>query len=171
MSFFLVKTFLHISARILRIAIFCKGCWISLESLQLLLPIDCFLVALMQIFEWWYFRKYGTSFIEHVSLSHLGPLLGSSDNTATNPQQNVAGLYCLFYLEFFFSVCFVFSYYGGLSLRTAVILLQIIAYCTQQLEILVTACKDSRIVCVNTNSPVIIICCFLFSKCGMNLMS
>lgn len=30
----------------------------------------------MQIFEWWYFRKYGTSFIEQVSLNHLSPWLG-----------------------------------------------------------------------------------------------
>lgn len=48
-------------------------------------------ICLHQIFEWWYFRKYGTSFIEHVSLSHLGPLLGSSDSTPQNTQQNVAG--------------------------------------------------------------------------------
>lgn len=48
-------------------------------------------IYLHQIFEWWYFRKYGTSFIEHVSLSHLGPLLGSSDSTPQNTQQNVAG--------------------------------------------------------------------------------
>jgi ST7 protein len=33
----------------------------------------------MQIFEWWYFKKYGISFIEQVSLSHLSPLLGRSD--------------------------------------------------------------------------------------------
>jgi len=32
-----------------------------------------------QIFEWWYFKKYGISFIEQVSLSHLSPLLGRSD--------------------------------------------------------------------------------------------
>jgi len=29
-----------------------------------------------QIFEWWYFKKYGTSFIEQVSLNHISPLLG-----------------------------------------------------------------------------------------------
>lgn len=32
-----------------------------------------------KIFEWWYYRKYGTSFIEQVSLNHLGPLLGPPD--------------------------------------------------------------------------------------------
>ncbi|GBP62964.1 Protein ST7 homolog [Eumeta japonica] len=32
--------------------------------------------GLILIFEWWYFRKYGTSFIEQVSLSHLSPWLG-----------------------------------------------------------------------------------------------
>ena len=31
----------------------------------------------LQIFEWWYFKKYGTSFIEQVSLNHISPLLGS----------------------------------------------------------------------------------------------
>lgn len=36
----------------------------------------------LQIFEWWYFRKYGTSFIEQVSVSHLRPLLGGVDNSA-----------------------------------------------------------------------------------------
>lgn len=37
---------------------------------------------MLQIFEWWYFRKYGTSFIEQVSVSHLRPLLGGMDNSA-----------------------------------------------------------------------------------------
>lgn len=32
--------------------------------------------GLILIFEWWYFRKYGTSFIEQVSLNHLSPWLG-----------------------------------------------------------------------------------------------
>lgn len=35
-----------------------------------------------QIFEWWYFRKYGTSFIEQVSVSHLRPLLGGVDSSS-----------------------------------------------------------------------------------------
>ncbi|XP_072341351.1 suppressor of tumorigenicity 7 protein homolog isoform X1 [Scyliorhinus torazame] len=38
--------------------------------------------GLILIFEWWYFRKYGTSFIEQVSVSHLRPLLGGVDSTA-----------------------------------------------------------------------------------------
>ncbi|RVE54047.1 hypothetical protein evm_001170 [Chilo suppressalis] len=36
--------------------------------------------GLILIFEWWYFRKYGTSFIEQVSLAHLGPWLGGGDS-------------------------------------------------------------------------------------------
>uniref|UniRef100_A0A8K9WU51 Suppression of tumorigenicity 7 n=1 Tax=Oncorhynchus mykiss TaxID=8022 RepID=A0A8K9WU51_ONCMY len=38
--------------------------------------------GLILIFEWWYFRKYGTSFIEQVSVSHLRPLLGGVDNSS-----------------------------------------------------------------------------------------
>uniref|UniRef100_A0A671MDE2 Suppression of tumorigenicity 7 like n=2 Tax=Sinocyclocheilus anshuiensis TaxID=1608454 RepID=A0A671MDE2_9TELE len=40
--------------------------------------------GLILIFEWWYFRKYGTSFIEQVSVSHLRPLLGGVDNSLPN---------------------------------------------------------------------------------------
>uniref|UniRef100_A0AAR2KHX6 Protein ST7 homolog n=1 Tax=Pygocentrus nattereri TaxID=42514 RepID=A0AAR2KHX6_PYGNA len=40
--------------------------------------------GLILIFEWWYFRKYGTSFIEQVSVSHLRPLLGGVDNSSSN---------------------------------------------------------------------------------------
>ncbi|XP_038136412.1 suppressor of tumorigenicity 7 protein homolog isoform X4 [Cyprinodon tularosa] len=36
----------------------------------------------IKIFEWWYFRKYGTSFIEQVSVSHLRPLLGGVDSSS-----------------------------------------------------------------------------------------
>jgi len=36
--------------------------------------------GLILIFEWWYFRKYGTSFIEQVSLTHLSPWLGGAEN-------------------------------------------------------------------------------------------
>ncbi len=42
------------------------------------------LISVLQIFEWWYFRKYGTSFIEQVSVSHLRPLLGGVDNSTPN---------------------------------------------------------------------------------------
>ncbi|XP_069489426.1 suppressor of tumorigenicity 7 protein-like [Ambystoma mexicanum] len=36
--------------------------------------------GLILIFEWWYFRKYGASFIEQVSVSHLRPLIGGAEN-------------------------------------------------------------------------------------------
>uniref|UniRef100_A0A8C6PU68 Suppression of tumorigenicity 7 like n=1 Tax=Nothobranchius furzeri TaxID=105023 RepID=A0A8C6PU68_NOTFU len=39
--------------------------------------------GLILIFEWWYFRKYGTSFIEQVSVSHLRPLLGGVESNST----------------------------------------------------------------------------------------
>ncbi|CAB1314616.1 unnamed protein product, partial [Coregonus sp. 'balchen'] len=39
--------------------------------------------GLILIFEWWYFRKYGTSFIEQVSVSHLRPLLGGVESSTT----------------------------------------------------------------------------------------
>lgn len=47
----------------------------------------------LQIFEWWYFRKYGTSFIEQVSLNHLSPWIGggesnAAENTTTNSNNN-----------------------------------------------------------------------------------
>ena len=32
--------------------------------------------GLILIFEWWYFRQYGTSVIEHFSLTHFSPLFG-----------------------------------------------------------------------------------------------
>ncbi|KAH8239933.1 hypothetical protein KR032_009569 [Drosophila birchii] len=35
--------------------------------------------GLILIFEWWYFRKYGTSFIEQVSINHISPWINGSD--------------------------------------------------------------------------------------------
>lgn len=36
--------------------------------------------GLILIFEWWYFRKYGTSFIEQVSLNHISPWISGVDS-------------------------------------------------------------------------------------------
>ncbi|XP_061688210.1 suppressor of tumorigenicity 7 protein-like isoform X2 [Syngnathoides biaculeatus] len=48
--------------------------------------------GLILIFEWWYFRKYGTSFIEQVSVSHLRPLLGGVESgSATGLFSSVNG--------------------------------------------------------------------------------
>ncbi|XP_075414707.1 suppressor of tumorigenicity 7 protein isoform X1 [Tenrec ecaudatus] len=47
--------------------------------------------GLILIFEWWYFRKYGTSFIEQVSVSHLRPLLGGVDNNSSNNSNSSHG--------------------------------------------------------------------------------
>ncbi|KAF5395769.1 Suppression of tumorigenicity 7 isoform a 5 prime [Paragonimus heterotremus] len=35
--------------------------------------------GLILIFEWWYFRKYGKSFIEQISLNHIYPLITGAD--------------------------------------------------------------------------------------------
>jgi len=36
--------------------------------------------GLILIFEWWYYRRYGMSFIEQVSLNHISPWLGGGDS-------------------------------------------------------------------------------------------
>lgn len=40
--------------------------------------------GLILIFEWWYFRKYGTSFIEQISLNHISPWISGVDSTETS---------------------------------------------------------------------------------------
>ena len=44
-----------------------------------------------QIFEWWYFKRYGTSFIEQVSINHLTPILNGNDsnNLSANNSDSV----------------------------------------------------------------------------------
>uniref|UniRef100_A0A8B9PKI8 Suppressor of tumorigenicity 7 protein-like n=1 Tax=Apteryx owenii TaxID=8824 RepID=A0A8B9PKI8_APTOW len=44
-----------------------------------------FISGLIFVFEWWHFRKYGTSFIEQVSVSHLRPLIGGAENGPPAP--------------------------------------------------------------------------------------
>ncbi|XP_055210985.1 suppressor of tumorigenicity 7 protein-like isoform X11 [Gorilla gorilla gorilla] len=41
--------------------------------------------GLIFIFEWWYFHKHGTSFIEQVSVSHLQPLMGGTESSISEP--------------------------------------------------------------------------------------
>ncbi|XP_010357363.1 suppressor of tumorigenicity 7 protein-like isoform X4 [Rhinopithecus roxellana] len=41
--------------------------------------------GLIFIFEWWYFHKHGTSFIEQVSVRHLQPLMGGTESSISEP--------------------------------------------------------------------------------------
>ncbi|NXC19211.1 ST7L protein, partial [Corythaeola cristata] len=50
-----------------------------------------FISGLIFVFEWWHFRKYGTSFIEQVSVSHLRPLIGCVENSPPAPAAFSAG--------------------------------------------------------------------------------
>ena len=40
--------------------------------------------GLILIFELWYYRRYGTSFIEQVFLNHISPWLGGGDPLETS---------------------------------------------------------------------------------------
>lgn len=48
--------------------------------------------GLILIFEWWYYRRYGMSFIEQVSINHISPWLGGGGGgNAANGDGNVDG--------------------------------------------------------------------------------
>jgi len=42
-----------------------------------------------QIFEWWYFKKYGTSFIEQFTITYLSPLLGGAEPSTSDADELV----------------------------------------------------------------------------------
>ncbi|XP_058159018.1 suppressor of tumorigenicity 7 protein-like isoform X3 [Dasypus novemcinctus] len=44
--------------------------------------------GLIFIFEWWYFHKHGTSFIEQVSVNHLRPLMGGTESSISEPSSS-----------------------------------------------------------------------------------
>ena len=44
--------------------------------------------GLILIFEWWYYRRYGMSFIEQVSLNHISPWLGGGEPMDGNGNAN-----------------------------------------------------------------------------------
>jgi len=44
--------------------------------------------GLILIFEWWYYRRYGMSFIEQVSLNHISPWLGGGEPVDGNGNAN-----------------------------------------------------------------------------------
>jgi len=47
------------------------------------------LLVVEQIFEWWYFKKYGTSFIEQFTITYLSPLLGGAEPSTPDSDELV----------------------------------------------------------------------------------
>ena len=45
------------------------------------------ILALILVFEWWYFRTNGCSFIEQMSLNHLGPWINPDDPQQPNSER------------------------------------------------------------------------------------
>jgi len=46
-------------------------------------------LLVVQIFEWWYFKKYGTSFIEQFTITYLSPLLGGAEPSTPDSDELV----------------------------------------------------------------------------------
>jgi len=68
------------------------SCLLLLLLLLLLLVVVVVIVELLvieQIFEWWYFKKYGTSFIEQFTITYLSPLLGGAEPSTPDSEELV----------------------------------------------------------------------------------
>lgn len=73
------------------------------------------------MFEWWYFHKHGTSFIEQVSVSHLRPLMGGTESSISEPgspssnresetsRQNLSGNYLICFQNRMVKIVFVYG--------------------------------------------------------------
>lgn len=63
-----------------------SGVILVLPLLSLFFQCQLFELALcLQMFEWLYYRRYGQSFIESISVRYLSPILGGSDTPSSTP--------------------------------------------------------------------------------------